>query len=218
MFDIGWSEMLIIGVIAIVVVGPKDLPRMMRTVGQYVGKAKRMAREFQTQFDDAVRDSELGDVRQTFNDLKSANPTTELGKSLNPLTEAAEDVRKTVEESDADDDKYGTGFENAPKPKTVEANADENSIAGPTDEADKSPATATPDAAKSKTRKSKATGSKAAKPKATRKAKPKADQAAEPQGAALAKPESTAATKTTAAEPAPNPVKAETKSPAAANG
>ena len=113
MFDIGWSEMLVIGVIAIVVVGPKDLPRMMKTVGQYVGKAKRMAREFQSQFDQAVRESELDDVRKTLTDLKSTNPTGEVGKALNPLREAADDLRRTVEASNGDDDKYGTGFENS---------------------------------------------------------------------------------------------------------
>ena len=103
MFDIGWTEMLVIGVIAIVVVGPKDLPRMLRTVGQYVGKAKRMAREFQTQFDDAVKDTELDDVRKSFNDLKSSNPTGEVGKALNPFKDAADDLKKTVEDSDKAD-------------------------------------------------------------------------------------------------------------------
>jgi len=104
MFDIGWTEMLVISVIAILVVGPKDLPAMLRTVGQFVGKAKRMAREFQTQFDDAVRDSDLDEVRKSFEDLKSANPTGEIGKALNPLKEAADDLKNTVEKSGLDAD------------------------------------------------------------------------------------------------------------------
>lgn len=121
MFDIGWSEMLVIGVIAIVVVGPKDLPRMMRTVGQYVGKAKRMAREFQSQFDAAVRESELDEVRKSFDELKSSNPSGEVGKALNPLREAADDLKKTVDRADKDDDdRYGTGFENPAEPAPYE--------------------------------------------------------------------------------------------------
>ncbi len=64
MLDIGWSEMLVVAVVAIVVVGPKDLPRLLRTVGGYVGKVRRMAGEFQKQLNDAVRESELDDVRK----------------------------------------------------------------------------------------------------------------------------------------------------------
>jgi len=104
MFDIGWTEMLVIGVIAIVVVGPKDLPRMLRTVGQYVGKAKRMAREFQTQFDDAVKDTELDDVRKSFEDLKSSNPTGEIGDALSPFRDAASDLQNTMEAPSVDTD------------------------------------------------------------------------------------------------------------------
>ena len=60
MFDIGWSEILVIVVVAIVVVGPKDLPRLMRTFGRYAGKLRRAAAEFQRQFDDAMRDTRNG--------------------------------------------------------------------------------------------------------------------------------------------------------------
>ena len=59
MFDIGWSELLALVVIAIVFVGPKDLPRMMRTAGQYVAKVRAMAREFQTSFEDLARETQL---------------------------------------------------------------------------------------------------------------------------------------------------------------
>jgi sec-independent protein translocase protein TatB len=69
MFDIGWSELLVIGVVAIVVVGPKDLPRLMRTFGHYTGKIRGMARDFQRQFEDAVRDSEIDEVRKAMQDI-----------------------------------------------------------------------------------------------------------------------------------------------------
>jgi sec-independent protein translocase protein TatB len=64
MFDIGWSELLVIAVVAIVVVGPKELPRLMRTFGHYVGKLRRTAADFQRQFEEAVRDTEIDEVRK----------------------------------------------------------------------------------------------------------------------------------------------------------
>ena len=64
MFDIGWSEMLVIGVVALIVVGPKDLPRMFHTLGQVIGKARGMAREFQRAMDAAARESGVNDIRK----------------------------------------------------------------------------------------------------------------------------------------------------------
>jgi len=67
MFDIGWPELFIIGVVVLLVVGPKDLPRVLRTVGHYAGKAKAITREFRGHVDDMIRDSELEDVRDQIN-------------------------------------------------------------------------------------------------------------------------------------------------------
>lgn len=64
MLDIGWSELLVIGIVALIVVGPRDLPSMFRTVGQYVAKARGMAREFQRSMEDAARQSELQDLHR----------------------------------------------------------------------------------------------------------------------------------------------------------
>ena len=69
MFDIGWSELLVIAVVAIIVVGPKELPRLMRTFGHSVGKLRRMAADFQEQFEEAVRDSEIDEVRKAMQDF-----------------------------------------------------------------------------------------------------------------------------------------------------
>ena len=69
MFDIGWSELLVIAVVAIVVVGPKELPRLMRTFGHYVGKLRRMAADFRRQFEEAVRDTEIDEVRKVMQDF-----------------------------------------------------------------------------------------------------------------------------------------------------
>jgi len=61
MFDIGWGELLLIGVVALIVIGPKELPGALRTLGQWMGKLRRMASEFQGQFQEAMREAELAD-------------------------------------------------------------------------------------------------------------------------------------------------------------
>jgi sec-independent protein translocase protein TatB len=64
MFDIAWSELALIGAVALVVIGPKDLPKVMRTMGKWTRKARLLASEFQRNFDDMVRQAELDDLRK----------------------------------------------------------------------------------------------------------------------------------------------------------
>ena len=78
MFDIGWSELLVIAVAAIIVVGPKELPRLMRTFGHYMGKVRHMASDFQRQFEDAVRDSEIDEVRKAVQDVHAETSSVDL--------------------------------------------------------------------------------------------------------------------------------------------
>lgn len=80
--DIGWVELLVIAAATIIVVGPKDLPRLMRILGQWMGKARGLAREFQRSFDDLIRESELDDLRKEVEELKSLNPIDDIKKSL----------------------------------------------------------------------------------------------------------------------------------------
>jgi sec-independent protein translocase protein TatB len=82
MFDIGWSELMVIAVVAIVVIGPKDLPRAMRTVGKWSGKMKRMARDFQNQFNEAIREAELDDVKKEVAAIAQIDPMADLKKDL----------------------------------------------------------------------------------------------------------------------------------------
>lgn len=93
MFDIGWTEMLVIAVVMIVVVGPKDLPKMLRTFGRTTAKLRAMAGDFQKQFNEALKEAELDDVKKSVDSLRSLNPTTEIKKQLNPFEKAAADVR-----------------------------------------------------------------------------------------------------------------------------
>jgi sec-independent protein translocase protein TatB len=97
MFDIGWTELLVIAVVAIVVIGPKDLPRAMRTVGQWTTRVKRMAGDFQRQFNEAVREAELEDVRKEVSKLGKIDPVADLRRSL---TKAETDLRSDLKKVD----------------------------------------------------------------------------------------------------------------------
>ena len=72
MFDIGWSEFLLIAVVALIAIGPKELPGVLRMVGQWMGKARKMAAEFQGQFQEAMREAEMADLKKSFDEVKEA--------------------------------------------------------------------------------------------------------------------------------------------------
>ena len=93
MFYIGWTEMLVIAIVMIVVVGPKDLPRMLRTFGKTTAKLRSMAGDFQKQFNEALKEAELDDVKKSVDELRSLDPRNEIRKQLNPFEKAAQDVR-----------------------------------------------------------------------------------------------------------------------------
>ncbi|MEP9366965.1 Sec-independent protein translocase protein TatB [Xanthobacter sp. VNH20] len=98
MFDIGWSELMLIGVVALIVIGPKELPSVLRTVGRTVTKLRRMAGEFQGQFQDALREADLSDMRSEIGNItesaKSSFPGSEV---FDPLRSIREEIRSTVE-------------------------------------------------------------------------------------------------------------------------
>jgi sec-independent protein translocase protein TatB len=90
-FDLGWSELFIIGLVTLLVVGPKDLPRVLRTISQLVAKARGMAREFQSGVDDMIRESELGDIKKKFNEFKDqADVKSDFMKMLDEQEKAAD--------------------------------------------------------------------------------------------------------------------------------
>src|ERR1700716_1047933 len=72
MFDIGGGELIVIAVVALIAIGPKELPGVLRMVGQWMGKARKMAAEFQGQFQEAMREAEMADLKKTFDDVKDA--------------------------------------------------------------------------------------------------------------------------------------------------
>ncbi|VTO15260.1 Sec-independent protein translocase protein TatB [Brevundimonas vancanneytii] len=91
---IGGFEILVIGLVALLVVGPKDLPMLMRRVGQFVGKARGMANEFRASFDEMARQSELDDLRKEVEALRSGQGMYALGAEAD---EAFKDIRKELE-------------------------------------------------------------------------------------------------------------------------
>lgn len=93
MFDIGWTEMLVIAVVMIVVVGPKDLPKMLRTFGKTTAKLRAMAGDFQRQFNEALKEAELDDVKKSVDELRSLNPASTIRKHLNPFEQAGQDLK-----------------------------------------------------------------------------------------------------------------------------
>ncbi|MCB2054272.1 MAG: twin-arginine translocase subunit TatB [Geminicoccaceae bacterium] len=116
MFDLGWSEMAVIMLVAIIVIGPKDLPKVARTVGKWTGKARAMARDFQRSLDEMAREAELDEIKKT---VESANPHGLKRK----LTSALED---TV---DLDGRKAGKG--GAATAKAKKEPAEEKRTIGP---------------------------------------------------------------------------------------
>ncbi|RUW95894.1 twin-arginine translocase subunit TatB, partial [Mesorhizobium sp. M8A.F.Ca.ET.059.01.1.1] len=97
MFEVGWTEMLVIAIVMIVVVGPKDLPNMLRTFGRTTAKLRAMAADFQKQFNEALKEAELDDVKKSVDELRGLSPVAEIRKQLNPFEQAAADVRAGVD-------------------------------------------------------------------------------------------------------------------------
>lgn len=108
MFDIGWTELVVVACVAIIVVGPKDLPKMLRAFGKTMGNLRRMAGDFQRQFDDALKEAELDEVKQiatkkTFQPLEDVkNATREYEKKVRgELEQAKQEVKDAVDDPGA---------------------------------------------------------------------------------------------------------------------
>ena len=93
MFDIGWSEMLVIVIVLIVVVGPKDLPKVMRMAGRWAAKARQMASEFQNSLQDMAREAELDDVQREIKSIASTDVKTILRDTVDPTGEMANQMQ-----------------------------------------------------------------------------------------------------------------------------
>jgi len=92
MFDIGWSELLLIGIVALIAIGPKELPGALRTLGQWMSKVRRMASEFQNQFHEAMREAELADLKKEVDEMATKAQSY---AHFDPI----DDIRKDLEKA-----------------------------------------------------------------------------------------------------------------------
>ena len=90
MFDIGWGELVVIGIVALIAIGPKELPTVLRTVGQWMGKIRRMASEFQGQFQEAMREAEFADLKKQVDQI--GDVARDLPTSFDPLDTARKEI------------------------------------------------------------------------------------------------------------------------------
>lgn len=174
MFDIGMTEMLVVGVVALIVVGPKDLPGMFRTLGQFTGKAKRMAREFSSAMEAAADDAGVSDVSKT---LKAATNPKKMGldavkRAVDPskFTPGSETEKLAKDRAEAAKKIHAATARKEAAKRVAEAEAAEKAVA----DAARPEAKAQP--AAKKTAPKKAAPKKTA-PKAKAKAKPAAKKA-----------------------------------------
>jgi sec-independent protein translocase protein TatB len=103
MFDIGWSELVVIAVVALIAIGPKELPGVLRMVGQWMGKARKMASEFQGQFQEAMREAEMADLKKTFDDVKDTATGFTSGNVMTSLQKDVTDSLRIPDEKPAPD-------------------------------------------------------------------------------------------------------------------
>ena len=92
MFDIGWTELVVIGVVALIAIGPKELPGALRALGQWMGKIRRMAGEFQGHFNEAMREAEMADLKKQVDTLTS---------SFDPMETARKEMESAMEDKPA---------------------------------------------------------------------------------------------------------------------
>src|SRR5262245_845431 len=151
MFEIGWGELLIIGIVALIAIGPKELPTVFRTLGQWTNKLRRMASEFQNQFQEAMREAEMADLKKQVDDMTSQAQSY---ASFDPVAEVRRELDSTqqqIESAMADKPMQAPTSPVAAEPGAASAGA-APAIAPSTDVAASSapsePATAGADAAK----------------------------------------------------------------------
>jgi sec-independent protein translocase protein TatB len=95
MFEIGWGELLIIGIVALIAIGPKELPGVLRTLAQWMSKLRRMASEFQSQFHEAMREAELADLKKQVDDMTSQAQSY---ANFDPVGEVRRDLESTQQQ------------------------------------------------------------------------------------------------------------------------
>ena len=99
MLEVGWSEILVIALILIIVVGPKDLPGMLRNFGKMATRVRSMANDFKGQFDQAMREAELEEVSKGLGEVRKLNPTNSLRDAINPIRQLGQDLKTDLQKA-----------------------------------------------------------------------------------------------------------------------
>ena len=107
MLDMSWGEVMVIGAVALIVIGPKDLPKALRTVGNMTGKIRRMAAEFQGQFNEAMREAELDDVKKQLEGMNDSVSSIHKG-NLNPIQTIRDELKGAIEAPASSQEKSGS--------------------------------------------------------------------------------------------------------------
>jgi sec-independent protein translocase protein TatB len=137
MFDIGWGELVVIGIVALIAIGPKELPTVLRTLGQYMGKVKRMAAEFQGQFQEAMREAEMADLKKQADELTSA--VTDATK-FDPLADIDNDGDSSFNAAEPAKTEAETGPEKTEaEPEQVDSSAEKSAASQASAELEASP-------------------------------------------------------------------------------
>ncbi len=182
MLEVGYSEILVIVIVLIVVVGPKDLPKMLRAFGKAMTRFRQVSGDFRRQFDDALKEAELDEVRKTIDDVRKLDPRQQVRDVFNPLRAAADSIRSDVQKA------VKPAMQSNPNPAPkVEAPVAAPLVAAPPPKVKAKPASK----------------SAAAKPEAKTPAKPAANTAAKPATKAAVSSVAKLAAKPAAAKAAP---------------
>ncbi|MEH6692848.1 MAG: Sec-independent protein translocase protein TatB [Pseudorhizobium pelagicum] len=207
MLDIGWTELLVVGIILIVVVGPKDLPPMLRAFGKMTSNLRKMAGEFRSQFDEALRETEMDDVRKTIADVQKLNPSNALRDAINPLRQMGNEIRTDIEKATRVDKPAQASAGDAPQVAKPDVEA-QKTVEGvipaeqPAPVSVPAPAMTLPSTPPSMPVAPSPATADAKPAKAARKSSKPAASVAEPEPAKAAKPKRTRAAATAVAEPA----------------
>ena len=143
MFDIGWSELVVIAVVALIAIGPKELPGVLRMVGQWMGKARKMAAEFQGQFQEAMREAEMADLKKSFDEVKEAATGFAGG---NVMTSLQKDVGDALRIDDIDKPAVSASDAPAIEPPVATSASDTTATDAPVTSAGDAPVTSLGDA------------------------------------------------------------------------
>ncbi|WP_176084057.1 Sec-independent protein translocase protein TatB [Martelella sp. HB161492] len=131
MLDIGWLELLVIAIVLIVVVGPRELPHVLRTFGKTMTQFRKMATDFRSQMDQALKEADLDEVASAVNDVRKLNPANSIRDAVNPLRQTANDIKADLKKS--------TALDNPPSEKAGSVSLPKTSYPTPGSKPDLSP-------------------------------------------------------------------------------